>query len=131
MRIGLGAFAVAGVACAAAPAIEVRMACRMIQGMGAAAAPVVARAMVRDTQPAAQAARLLSTMLAALAVAPMIAPVIGGALLHWLGWRAISGALALTRCVVYLLAEVTPRETPPPPRPPAPTPPGLGPRFRG
>jgi DHA1 family bicyclomycin/chloramphenicol resistance-like MFS transporter len=78
---GLALFTVSGVACAASPTIEVLLACRVLQGIGAAASPVVARAMVRDTQPGAEAARLLSTMLAALAVAPMAAPVICGALL--------------------------------------------------
>ena len=77
---GLALFTVSGVACALSPTIELLLASRVIQGVGAAAAPVVARAMVRDTQPGAQSARLLSTMLAALAVAPMIAPVLGGVL---------------------------------------------------
>ncbi|HEU0030595.1 MAG TPA: multidrug effflux MFS transporter [Kofleriaceae bacterium] len=108
---GLAAFTVAGIACAVSPSIEVLLACRVLQGAGAAAAPVVARAMVRDTQPAGQAARLLSTMLSALAVAPMVAPVIGGALLGALGWRSIFVALALTGIVMYALAQLTLDET--------------------
>jgi MFS transporter, DHA1 family, multidrug resistance protein len=108
---GLALFAVSGVACALSPSIEVLLACRVIQGFGAAAAPVVARAMVRDTQPAQQAARLLSTMLAALAVAPMIAPVIGGALLEGFGWRAIFIALAIAGVVLFGLASTSLAET--------------------
>jgi DHA1 family bicyclomycin/chloramphenicol resistance-like MFS transporter len=99
---GLVLFTLAGVACAMSPSIEVLLACRVLQGIGAAAAPVVARAMVRDTQPGAEAARLLSSMLAALAIAPMVAPVIGGALLDAFGWRAIF--VMLTICGVLLLA---------------------------
>jgi DHA1 family bicyclomycin/chloramphenicol resistance-like MFS transporter len=108
---GLALFTVSGVACAASPSIEVLLACRVLQGVGAAASPVVARAMVRDTQPGAQAARLLSTMLAALAVAPMIAPVVGGALLGALGWRAIFGMLALCGVVLFAIAATTLVET--------------------
>jgi DHA1 family bicyclomycin/chloramphenicol resistance-like MFS transporter len=108
---GLVVFVVAGVACAASPTIEVLLACRVLQGAGAAAGPVVARAMVRDTQPAHQAARLLSTMLAALAVAPMIAPVIGGALLRASGWRAIFATLALCGCAMLALAQASLAET--------------------
>jgi DHA1 family bicyclomycin/chloramphenicol resistance-like MFS transporter len=108
---GLALFTVSGVACALSPSIEVLIACRALQGIGAAAAPVVARAMVRDTQPATQAARLLSTMLAALAVAPMIAPVIGGFMLAWVGWRAIFATLAGCGVVLYLLAQSTLVET--------------------
>lgn len=99
---GLAVFSLAGIACALAPTIEVLLVCRAIQGIGAAASPVVARAMVRDTQPAGHAARLLSTMLAALAIAPMIAPVLGGVLLDVLSWRAIFVALAA--CGITLLA---------------------------
>ncbi len=108
---GLALFTVAGVACALAPSIEVLLACRVLQGIGAAAAPVVARAMVRDTQPGAQAARLLSTMLAALAIAPMVAPVIGGALLDAFGWRAIFAMLALCGITLLAIAATTLVET--------------------
>ncbi|MBS1121075.1 MAG: drug resistance transporter, Bcr/CflA subfamily [Deltaproteobacteria bacterium] len=108
---GLAMFSVASIACAASPSIEVLLACRVLQGVGAAAAPVVARAMVRDTQPAAQAARLLSTMLAALAIAPMIAPVFGGWLLHIAGWRSIFAALAVTGTIMFALAHLTLVET--------------------
>ncbi|HEY5946409.1 MAG TPA: multidrug effflux MFS transporter [Kofleriaceae bacterium] len=110
---GLTLFTASGVACAVSPTIEVLIACRALQGIGAAAAPVVARAMVRDTQPAAHAARLLSTMLAALAVAPMIAPVVGGALLEVVSWRAIFAALAGCGVVLFLLAKWTLVETHP------------------
>ncbi len=43
--------------------------------------------MVRDTQPASQAARQLSTMVSVFALAPTVAPRIGAALLAWLGWQ--------------------------------------------
>jgi MFS transporter, DHA1 family, multidrug resistance protein len=108
---GLALFTISGVACALSPTIEVLIICRALQGIGAAAAPVVARAMVRDTQPATQAARLLSTMLAVLAVAPMIAPVIGGVLLELVGWRAIFATLAGCGILLFALAQLTLVET--------------------
>jgi MFS transporter, DHA1 family, multidrug resistance protein len=113
---GLALFIVAGIACAFAPSIELLIAGRVLQGIGASAAPVVARAMVRDTQPAAQAARLLSTMLAALALAPMLGPVIGAALLRGLGWRAIFASLAACGIVLIAIAHATLVETLPPER---------------
>jgi DHA1 family bicyclomycin/chloramphenicol resistance-like MFS transporter len=108
---GLAMFSLGGIACALSPSIEVLIVCRALQGIGGAAAPVVARAMVRDTQPAAHAARLLSTMLAALAVAPMIAPTIGSVLLAALGWRAIFASLAVCGAALFVLANLTLRET--------------------
>jgi DHA1 family bicyclomycin/chloramphenicol resistance-like MFS transporter len=113
---GLVLFTLAGIACTLSPSIELLIAFRIVQGVGAAAAPVVARAMVRDTQPAAQAARLMSTMLAALAVAPMIAPLIGGALLRVLDWPAIFAAIALTGAIMLAIAYATLVETLPPER---------------
>ncbi len=108
---GLTLFTLAGIACAASPSIEVLLACRVVQGMGAAASPVVARAMIRDTQPPREAARLLSTLLAALAIAPMIAPTIGSALLHVASWRAIFVTLAGCGAVLAVYAHLTLRET--------------------
>ncbi len=122
---GLAVFSVAGLACAVAPTIELLIACRAVQGIGAAAAPVVARAMVRDTQPAAQAARVLSTMLAALAIAPMVAPVFGGWMLRIAGWRSIFVALAVTGIVWFVIAHLTLAETLPVERRQVPSPRGL------
>ena len=51
-------FAGAGLACSLTTSLDALLACRFLQGVGAAAAPVIARAMVRDTQPASSAARL-------------------------------------------------------------------------
>src|SRR5262249_17268368 len=89
----------------------VLLVCRALQGLGGAAAPVVARAMIRDTQPSAEAARLLSTMLAVLAVAPMIAPSVGSILLDLLGWGAIFATLAGWGTALFTLAHLTLRET--------------------
>ncbi len=91
---GLAVYVAASVGCAASPSFGVLVACRVLQGMGAASGPVIARAMVRDTQQPNDVARVMSSMLATLQIAPMIAPAIGGALLGALGWRAIFAALA-------------------------------------
>jgi DHA1 family bicyclomycin/chloramphenicol resistance-like MFS transporter len=101
---GLALFTLAGAACAVTGSIRALLACRVLQGIGAAAASVVARAMVRDTQPPASAARVLSSMMAVLALAPMIAPMIGGAVLVHLGWRAIFGTLAMCGVLLATMA---------------------------
>jgi MFS transporter, DHA1 family, multidrug resistance protein len=113
---GLAVFTLAGIACAAAPSIELLLAARVVQGLGSAASPVIARAMVRDTQPAAGAARMLSTILAVLALAPMLAPLLGGFLLTHLGWQAIFVALAAIGVVFSAMSALTLSETLPPER---------------
>lgn len=113
---GLAVFTLGGVACVLAPSIEVLLAARVVQGLGSAASPVIARAMVRDTQPAAGAARMLSTIMAVLALAPMLAPTIGSVLLAHLAWQAIFGMLALIGLAWSAMAALTLPETLPPER---------------
>jgi DHA1 family bicyclomycin/chloramphenicol resistance-like MFS transporter len=113
---GLGLFSLSALACTMSPTIEVLLVCRVLQGIGGSAAPVVARAMVRDTQPAAMAARLMSAMLATLAIAPMIAPTIGGGLLATLGWRSIFATLAACGITLITITQLNLVETLPPER---------------
>jgi DHA1 family bicyclomycin/chloramphenicol resistance-like MFS transporter len=111
---GFALFTVAGAACALSPAIEVLLVARFLQGVGASAGPVIARAMVRDTQATSAAARTLSTIVSVLAIAPMIAPLIGAALLDWFGWPAIFAAHGCLGIALSLLAAFTLSETLPP-----------------
>jgi DHA1 family bicyclomycin/chloramphenicol resistance-like MFS transporter len=113
---GLGVFTLAGIACAASPAIGVLLVARFAQGVGASAAPVIARAMVRDTQETAAAARTLSTVMAVLAVAPMVAPSIGAVLLAHFGWAAIFVTLVCLGVVLALITATGLSETLPPER---------------
>lgn len=86
----LGAIAVfiaASTGCLLARDVWTFLGFRMLQGViiaGAALSP----AMIRDTTPARQAASLLGYVTMAMAVAPMIGPMIGGALDQFFGWRA-------------------------------------------
>ena len=50
--------------------------------------------MVRDLAEKDQAARAMSLMHACSSIAPMLAPLIGGQVLWFLGWRAIFWVLA-------------------------------------
>ena len=89
----LAVFALASVGCALAPDIRTLLACRMLQGAVIAGA-VLSRAIVRDMMPPREAASLLGYVSMAMAVAPMLAPVLGGALDQALGWRASFWAFA-------------------------------------
>jgi DHA1 family bicyclomycin/chloramphenicol resistance-like MFS transporter len=92
---GLVVYAATSIGCAASPSFLALVVCRVLQGVGAASGPVLARAMVRDSQQERDVARVMSVMLATFQIAPMIAPAIGGALLWAVGWRAIFAALAV------------------------------------
>jgi DHA1 family bicyclomycin/chloramphenicol resistance-like MFS transporter len=81
-------FCVATIACALAPTIGLLIAARVLQALGGAGAIVIARAIVRDLYTGARAGRELSLMGAIMALAPIIAPIVGGILQAAFGWRA-------------------------------------------
>ncbi|MAS45761.1 MAG: Bcr/CflA family drug resistance efflux transporter [Rhodobacteraceae bacterium] len=86
----LGAFAIFTVAtlgCILAPTIEIFMACRMAQA-GVSAGLVLSRAMVRDMVGPEKSASMIGYVTMCMAVAPMIGPMIGGALEQAWGWHA-------------------------------------------
>lgn len=85
---GLCIYVVASALCAVAPSIEILCSARMLQGVAAASGPVIARAIVRDRYQAQEAARMMSLLAGAMALVPLIAPVLGSWLLYWFSWRA-------------------------------------------
>jgi DHA1 family bicyclomycin/chloramphenicol resistance-like MFS transporter len=85
---GLLLYTLASIACGLAGNIEFLIAARLLQAIGACAGPVIARALVRDLFEREQMARTMAWIGTALALAPAVAPVIGGNVEVWLGWRA-------------------------------------------
>jgi MFS transporter, DHA1 family, multidrug resistance protein len=89
----LALFSAAGLACAVASSIDMLIAARFFQAFGGAGAVVLARAIVRDLYSGTRAAREFSLMGAIMALAPIIAPLVGSVLQIAFGWRAIFVAL--------------------------------------
>ncbi|MBW7860732.1 MAG: multidrug effflux MFS transporter [Rhodocyclaceae bacterium] len=88
LLFGLVVYLLSSIACAFAATIETLIAARFLQSLGACAGPVLGRAIVRDVYGPHDSARMLSYIGAAMALAPLIGPVFGGALTVWFGWRA-------------------------------------------
>lgn len=92
------------------PTIGMLIAARALQAIGGCGAIVLARAIVRDLYSGARAGRELSLMGLVMALAPVIAPLIGGALQTTFGWQSVFVALvlcglALAGVVSWLLPE--------------------------
>jgi DHA1 family bicyclomycin/chloramphenicol resistance-like MFS transporter len=92
---GMGLFVLASAACALSPTIELLLAARFVQAAGASVGPVLGRTIVRDVYGPKDAGRVLGYMASAIALAPLVAPFIGGWLEALLGWRANFWFLAL------------------------------------
>ncbi len=101
-------------ACALADSLAALLWARAVQGLGAASTMATGRAIINDAYDRNQAARAASVVSAALALAPIVAPVLGGLVEHYLDWRAtfwLSGAVTLA--VLLLLIRRLPETNPP------------------
>jgi DHA1 family bicyclomycin/chloramphenicol resistance-like MFS transporter len=114
--VGLFAYVIASLLCAAAPDVLTLTALRFVQGFSAAAGLVIAQAVVRDMHSGAAAVRLFSSLMLIIGVAPILAPVLGGQLLELSSWRGIFVALAAIGAAVAIAVLVGLPETLPPER---------------
>jgi DHA1 family bicyclomycin/chloramphenicol resistance-like MFS transporter len=104
-------YAIITTSCAVAPSIGALIALRFVQGVGVAGIMALARAMVRDISSGVRAGRELSLMGGITGVAPIVAPVIGGALQTFFGWRANFVLLLLFAGVIGSIAALRLPET--------------------
>jgi len=112
---GLAGYVVGSLACLVAPTVGWLIAARVLQSLGAAAATVLSRAIVRDHFDGLAMTRFLSTLMLVNGVATVVAPVLGGQLLVVTSWRAVFVVLtvvgiALLLVVVLGLPESLPEE---------------------
>lgn len=112
--IALGLFAIASAGCTLATRIEHLWFWRAMQGITAGAGIVLSRAIVRDLFDGAEAQRLMSQITMMFALAPAIAPVIGGWLQTLFGWRSVFAFLVLSTAALWLACWKLLPETLPP-----------------
>lgn len=120
LLVGIAVNVVAALLCAVAPNIVVLDVLRVVQGLGAAAASVVAMAVVRDLFSGSAAAAVISRLVMVMGLAPVLAPSLGSAVLQLGSWRMVFAVLATLGVLIGLLATVGLKETLPPERRAAP-----------
>ncbi|MCP3786430.1 multidrug effflux MFS transporter [Micromonospora sp. A3M-1-15] len=113
--IGVAAYTVLALACAAAPSAPVLAAARFAQGLAGGMGVVVARAVVRDLYAGRDAAKYFSRLTLVFGVAPVAAPSVGSLVLRFGDWRAVFLTLAaigllLSVAVARRLPETLPPE---------------------
>lgn len=109
--LGVVIFIAASVACAMATTVEQLLAARFVQALGACAGAVVSRAVVRDTFDHTETARTLSLMMLIMGLAPILAPLLGAALLAFGGWRLNFWFMAAFGIVVGVIAVLRLKES--------------------
>ncbi|MFX0539898.1 multidrug effflux MFS transporter [Ornithinimicrobium sp. Y1847] len=108
---GLIGYTVASVVCALAPNLGVLLAARGVQGLFAGAATIVSRAVIRDLFEGPEAQRLMARVMMIFAIAPAIAPVIGGEILRFWTWPAIFWFVGLYAVATAILTALVLPET--------------------
>ena len=102
LLVGLALYTVASAGCALAGSIPQLMCWRGLQALGGCAGVVMARAVVRDVFGPREAARVLSSLMLVMGVAPILAPMVGGWVLAHAGWRALFGILVAFGAITWV-----------------------------
>jgi DHA1 family bicyclomycin/chloramphenicol resistance-like MFS transporter len=111
---GIALFTLASLGCMATDSVGHLIAARFIQAIGGGAASVLARAVVQDVYKDSEAIQKLSLMGMVMAVAPVVAPLLGSLILLVSGWRGTFGALfAWGVLSLALVSKFLPESLPP------------------
>lgn len=97
---GIALYLLASIACVFATTIQGLIIGRLVQGMAACSGPVLGRAVIRDVYGPERTAKAFAYIGVALAISPALAPILGGYLQTWFGWRAAFGFLAIFGAVL-------------------------------
>ncbi len=112
---GVAIYVVASIGCALAPNLETLLVFRVLQGLSAGGGVIVSRTVIRDVYSGPEAQRLMSRVMMIFALAPAVAPIIGGLLLQvgpWpiTFWFMAAIGLLLVAVVAVALPETHPVE---------------------
>lgn len=111
---GLVVYFLASLLCALAPNVHVLIIGRVLQGLSAGSGVIVGRAVVRDVLDGPAAQRMMSHVAMVFAVAPAIAPILGGMLTETFGWRSIFVFLVLLSAAqIFMTLRFLPETLPP------------------
>lgn len=85
--VSLAVYSLTAFACLAAPNFHWLLGLRSIQGLAGGAGMIVSRALIRDCFSGSEAQKFMADVTLASGLGPAIAPVLGGWLHVWFGWR--------------------------------------------
>ena len=99
---GLVLYIVGGLVALFAVSVETLIAGRILQGLGGGAGPAIASAIVIDVYKRDRALKAMAAMTSVTALAPMLAPILGGVLHDVAGWRAVFVTLVSVGVVLFV-----------------------------
>ncbi len=103
--VGIALFVIGSLGCALAPNVGTLVFFRFLQALGGCAPLVIPRAVVRDLFDERDSVRMLSVLMLVMGLAPILAPLVGGQMLKYFGWRSIFWAyVAYGRVLLLVVA---------------------------
>jgi DHA1 family bicyclomycin/chloramphenicol resistance-like MFS transporter len=103
MVVGVGLSVLGSIAGSISPTIEFLISARIVQGIGLSAGLVVGRAIIRDLYGENGAARIIAGLSVIMTLLQAFAPIPGGHLQDWVGWRANFAAIAVFAALALIL----------------------------
>jgi DHA1 family bicyclomycin/chloramphenicol resistance-like MFS transporter len=103
MIIGNGILMLGAVGCVLAPSMTWMLSARVIQGMGAASSAVIAFAIIKELFAEKEAQHWIAIFNAIITLLIAIAPLIGGVINQWIGWRGNYALIALLSIAAWVL----------------------------
>ena len=107
---------VASIGCALAQDIHQLLLARLFEGLSGAGGAVLSRAIARDMYSGHELTKFFALLMLVNGLAPIAAPILGGALMAFLDWRGLFMVLAGIAVVLFVLARLKLHETLPPER---------------
>lgn len=104
LLIGLGLYVSGSIGCALSVSIGQLILARVVQAFGGGAAEAVVTAMVKDMYSGRRRESVLALVMSMVVVAPVVAPVMGAALMKFMSWNAIFWVLASVGSVAFSLS---------------------------
>ena len=101
LLVGIGIYIIASLMCALAGDVFTLIAARIFQASGAASASALSLAMCKDLFETKERERIMAYMAVIVALAPMLAPIIGGWLIHYFSWHWVFVFQALMGIIAW------------------------------
>ncbi|WP_158782898.1 multidrug effflux MFS transporter [Pantoea sp. BAV 3049] len=111
LLISLVLLLIASVGCALAQDINQLLLARLFEGLSGAGGAVLSRAIARDMYSGHDLTRFFALLMLVNGLAPIAAPVMGGALMALLSWRGLFMVIAAIAVLLFILAKVKLHET--------------------
>ncbi len=111
LLFGILIFIAGSLLCYAAPSARLFNWARLVQGVGLASPYILGIAMIRDLFDQARFSRVMSFVHMTIALAPAMAPILGGYITYYLGWRQNFFLIAVAGGVLWFWMRISMPET--------------------